>query len=182
MEEKQHPQMQKARTSYHTRQSPAAGQSLELGLIWSPCSSTESLSNRRVGGAGLGRWGSWGVWEWSRRGRGCWQQLGACPSALFPPQLLCTSFERMLRDALGPPLYVLSGRGRCLPRGATGPVASGQMGSRQGRAHGDRIFPIQSSHPLSLLTWLWLALLRGGGGGALQEHSGWCWVRVLALK
>ncbi|XP_040338982.1 transmembrane protease serine 5 isoform X4 [Herpailurus yagouaroundi] len=107
VEEELQTQVQKARTSFHTRQSSPTGQPPGPGLssralVLSPSFSPGSLSNRRADGAGLEKWGE---------GRGRKMLLAA---AGHPPSPLCpslhASFGRMLGDALGPLSPCLSGK------------------------------------------------------------------------
>ncbi|XP_044894248.1 transmembrane protease serine 5 isoform X11 [Felis catus] len=141
MEEEMQTQVQKARTSFHTRQSSPAGQPPCPGhssraLVLSPSFSPGSLSNRRAHGAGLEKWGGG---EEDAAG-GSWAP--ALPPLPFPARIFW-------EDALGCPGTAFSmslRQGKCLLRGAPGPEASGQMGSRLGK-------PMQSgSSPLCVFS------------------------------
>ena len=101
--------------SLHKGQSPPMGQlpghrASPLGPELHPFISPESLNDRRDAGAGLGRWRSREMAGSLWRGRGCWQQLGACPSA---PPPLPIPLPQLLGGCLGIPWA-------CLP-----PVLSG---------------------------------------------------------
>ena len=123
-------------------------------------------------GGGAERWrgGSW-------RGRGCWRQSGACPSAPSPPQRLCASFGRMLRDALGLPSPCALRWGKCLPTDP-GLEAPGQMGSRLDRP---RLSPWSQDLPHSSVDLTYFLLSLGSG----WPCWGWGWgggtVRTLLL-
>lgn len=171
MEEKRAPQMQKAWTSSHTRQSPPSGPASGEGLspqalILSPSFSPESLSNRTAGaGGGLGRLGA-GV-----RGEGVREEEAAGSSsvpALPPPPPPPNPCAHLLGGCLGMPCDCSPcalRRGRCLPRGAPG--------SRWGQVHGvkepphsavllaDCLFPPGSGWPCwggGTVRVLWLVL------------------------
>lgn len=141
MEEKRQPQMPKARDLLPHKTVTTCGPALLVtgewvGLGW------------EVGGSGVGR-----------EGMGEQQATGSSSvPALLPPPTSCTSFGRMLRDALRPlsPCALLWGR--CRPRGAPG--------SRQGQAHGVKDPP----HSVVFLTYClfppgsdWPCGGRGGG-------------------
>ncbi|XP_053756460.1 transmembrane protease serine 5 isoform X4 [Panthera pardus] len=143
MEEELQTQVPKARTSFRTRQSSPAGQPPGPGLssqalVLSPSFSPGSLSNRRADGAGLEKWGEGRVRKMLLAAAGhppspplpfpariFWEDAPGCPG---------TAFSMSLRQ------------GKCLLRGAPGPEASGQMGSRLGK-------PMQSgSSPLCMFS------------------------------
>ncbi|XP_058542739.1 transmembrane protease serine 5 isoform X4 [Neofelis nebulosa] len=143
MEEELQTQVQKARTSFRTRQSSPAGQPPGPGLssralVLSPSFSPGSLSNRRADGAGLEKWGEGRVRKMLLAAAG----PPPSPPLPFPARI----FWEDARGCPGTAFSMSLRQGKCLLRGAPGPEASGQMGSRLGK-------PMQSgSSPLCMFS------------------------------
>nr|XP_060460748.1 transmembrane protease serine 5 isoform X4 [Panthera onca] len=143
MEEELQTQVPKARTSFRTRQSSPAGQPPGPGLssqalVLSPSFSPGSLSNRRADGAGLEKWGEGRVRKMLLAAAG----HPPSPRLPFPARI----FWEDARGCPGTAFSMSLRQGKCLLRGAPGPEASGQMGSRLGK-------PMQSgSSPLCMFS------------------------------